>query len=132
MISHITIGTNDIDRAAGFYAPIMDALGLSRVPMERSSPFVMWKRQESFRPLIALASPENGKPHHPGNGQMLALLAPDRKTVALVHQLAMDNGGSDEGAPGLRPHYHENYFGAYFRDLDGNKVCIVCHDALED
>ena len=131
MISHVTIGTDDIDRAAGFYAPIMAALGLKRVPMERSAPFVMWTGQESFRPLIALARPENGKPHHPGNGQMLALLAPDRAAVDRVHKLAMEGGGRDEGAPGLRPHYHPDYYGAYFRDLDGNKLCIVCHDGLE-
>lgn len=131
MISHITIGTNDLERAAAFYAPIMEALSLRRVPFERSNPFVMWTGADSFRPLIALAVPHNGAPHHPGNGQMLALLAPDRAAVDKVHKLAMEGGGSDEGAPGLRPHYHPNYYGAYFRDPDGNKICIVCHEPAE-
>lgn len=131
MISHVTIGSNDVDRASAFYAPIMDALGLARVPMERSAPFVMWTGQESFRPAIALTRPENGKLHDPGNGQMLALLAPDRAAVDRIHALAMAAGGVDEGAPALRPQYHEHYYGAYFRDLDGNKLCIVCHDPLE-
>ncbi|MEM5515586.1 VOC family protein [Henriciella sp. AS95] len=131
MISHITIGTNDLDRATAFYAPIMKELGLSRVSMERSDPFVMWNQAYSFRPVIALTKPENGQPHHPGNGQMLALLAPDRDAVNQVFSLAIGAGGKDEGKPGLRPHYHENYYGAYFRDLDGNKLCIVCHDAVE-
>ena len=129
MISHVTIGTNDIDRATAFYAPLMEALGLSRVPMERSAPFVMWNRKDHFRPLVALARPENGQPHAPGNGQMLALLAASRAAVDTVHALAIAAGGQDEGAPGLRPHYHPNYYGAYFRDLDGNKICIVCHEA---
>ncbi|WP_084420866.1 VOC family protein [Henriciella litoralis] len=132
MISHVTIGTNDIDRATGFYTPIMAALGLKRVPMERSAPFVMWTGQESFRPVIALTTPENGRPHEPGNGQMLALLAPDRAAVDRVHAIALKGGGRDEGIPGLRAHYHSNYYGAYFRDLDGNKICVVCHDPLDD
>ena len=131
MISHVTIGTNDIERATAFYAPIMEALGLARVPTERSSPFVMWTGQESFRPAIALTQPENGKPHEPGNGQMLALLAVGREMVDRIHTLATDAGGQDEGEPGLRPHYHAHYYGAYFRDLGGNKPCIVCHEPLE-
>ena len=129
MISHVTIGTNDLDRATAFYAPLMETLGLSRVPMERSAPFVMWNQKGDFRPLVALAKPENGQPHEAGNGQMLALLAASRAAVDTVHALAVAGGGRDEGAPGLRPHYHPNYYGAYFRDLDGNKICIVCHEA---
>ena len=129
MISHVTIGTNDIDRATEFYAPLMQALGLVRVPMERSAPFVMWNRTDHFRPLVALAKPENDRPHAPGNGQMLALLAPSRAAVDAVHAQALAAGGQNAGAPGLRPHYHANYYGAYFRDLDGNKICIVCHQA---
>ena len=128
MISHITIGTNDVERATAFFMPIMDALGLVRVPMERSSPFVMWTGKDSFRPMISITTPNNGAPHQPGNGQMLALFSPDRPTVDAIHALALSGGGTDEGAPGLRPQYHPNYYGAYFRDPDGNKFCIVCHD----
>ena len=131
MISHITIGTNDLDRAIMFYEPIMRALGHVRVPFQRSDPFIMWKDPSMDRPLIALTHPDNGAPHEPGNGQMVALLAPDRPTVDAVHALAMEAGGQDEGAPGLRPLYHPNYYGAYFRDPDGNKICIVCHDAVD-
>ena len=122
VISHITLGTNDLDRAVAFYTPIMEALKLRRVPMERSAPFAMWNRAESFRPAIALALPENGQPHHPGNGHMLALLAPDRPTVSLVHHLAMDGGGSDEGAPGPREEGSDICY-AYIRDPDGSKIC---------
>lgn len=128
MISHVTLGTNDLARAAEFYEPVMAALGYPRVPFERSDPFIMWRRPGDDRPLVALARPFNRAPHAPGNGQMLALLAPDRQSVDIAHACALTAGGSDEGAPSLRPHYHAHYYGAYFRDLDGNKICIVCHE----
>ena len=128
MISHITLGTDDLDRATGFYAPVMQALGFPRVPLARSDPFIMWRHPQEDRPLVALSIPFDGQPHRPGNGQMLALMAKNRAKVDEAYRLAIEAGAQDEGAPGLRPHYHSNYYGAYFRDLDGNKVCIVCHE----
>jgi catechol 2,3-dioxygenase-like lactoylglutathione lyase family enzyme len=65
----------------------------------------------------------------PGNGVHIAYLVADRATVDAFHSAALTNGGSDEGAPGLRPHYHPNYYGAYVRDPDGNKLQAVCHSA---
>jgi catechol 2,3-dioxygenase-like lactoylglutathione lyase family enzyme len=59
---------------------------------------------------------------------MMAFLAPDRATVDAVYALALSLGGRDEGAPGLRPHYHPHYYGAYFRDPEGNKLALACHD----
>jgi catechol 2,3-dioxygenase-like lactoylglutathione lyase family enzyme len=59
---------------------------------------------------------------------MTALLAPSRAAVEAAHAAALANGGRCEGAPGLRPHYHPNYYGAYFRDPDGNKIGVCCHD----
>ena len=64
-----------------------------------------------------------------GNGQMLALLAKSRAMVDATYARAIGLGAACEGAPGLRPHYHPNYYGAYFRDLDGNKICICCHES---
>jgi predicted lactoylglutathione lyase len=60
---------------------------------------------------------------------MIALLSPDRPTVDEVFAMALENGGQSEGGPGLRPQYHPDYYGAYFRDLDGNKLCVCCHNA---
>jgi lactoylglutathione lyase len=60
---------------------------------------------------------------------MTALLAPDRAAVDDAYAVALAHGGRGDGAPGLRPDYHANYYGAYLRDPDGNKLCVVCHDA---
>ena len=58
---------------------------------------------------------------------MVALLARNRSLVDSAYQVALAHGGVSEGAPGLRPEYHENYYGAYFRDTEGNKLCVTCH-----
>ena len=73
--------------------------------------------------------PHNKQPASVGNGSHTAFPAPDRAAVRAFHAAALANGGSDEGAPGLRPHYHANYYGAYVRDPDGNKIQAVCHRA---
>jgi len=62
-----------------------------------------------------------------GNGITVGLEADNRPAVDAAHAAALKAGGKDEGAPGVRKHYHPNYYGAYVRDPDGNKVCIVCH-----
>lgn len=79
---------------------------------------------------MVISKPYDGEPHEPGNGQMIAFLAPNREAVRHSHELALSLGGICAGAPGLRPQYHENYYGAYFRDPDGNKICVVCHDPV--
>jgi len=127
MISHIFLGTNDPARATAFYAPIMEALGWRRRHSETLAHLVIWNPAETTRPLFVLGRPFDGQDADPGNGGMVALLAPDRPTVVRVYDIAMANGARCEGKPGLRPQYHANYYGAYFRDLDGNKVCAVCH-----
>jgi catechol 2,3-dioxygenase-like lactoylglutathione lyase family enzyme len=81
------------------------------------------------RPFFVICTPYDGQPHQPGNGQMVAFMAANRAAVRAAHQTALAQGGQCEGPPGLRPHYHVNYYGAYFRDPDGNKICVVCHDA---
>jgi len=61
---------------------------------------------------------------------MVAFLAKDRQTVVAAYEAAMRHGGTSEGGPGLRPEYHEKYYGAYFRDTEGNKVCVATHGEL--
>jgi lactoylglutathione lyase len=79
--------------------------------------------------LLIIGAPFNHEPHVAGNGQMVAFTAPSRTIVDQAYAVALAHGGSCEGAPGLRPQYHAHYYGAYFRDPDGNKLCVASHNA---
>lgn len=127
MLSHIHIGIADYDRALAFYTALLGELGLQRRFAERDKGWAGWQTPGVARPLFLIGRPFDGRPADAGNGQMIALIAPDRATVDRCHALALSLGGRDEGAPGLRPHYHADYYGAYFRDPDGNKLCVCCH-----
>jgi len=129
MLSHITIGISDFDRALTFYDGLFAILGLTRKFAEPDSAWAGWLEPGRPRPLVIITRPRNGAPHQPGNGQMTAFLADSRALVARAHSFALAHGGIDEGAPGLRPQYHPDYYGAYFRDPDGNKLCVCCHTA---
>lgn len=131
MFSHVFIGVNDFERAIGFYEPLMACLGIRLRFCDRDRPWAGWQSSPSPRPLFLIGRPYDECPHDPGNGQMIAFAAASREIVDRAHALALVNGGRCEGAPGLRPQYHENYYGAYFRDPDGNKLCVVCHDARD-
>ncbi|UVE16332.1 VOC family protein [Pseudomonas sp. LS44] len=128
MLSHIFIGIGDFERAFAFYSALMNCLGLKPRFCDWSRPWAGWQGEE-VRPLFLIGRPFDQEAHHPGNGQMVALLAQSRAQVDSAYAIALANGGTSEGAPGLRPEYHENYYGAYFRDPDGNKLCVVCHAA---
>jgi catechol 2,3-dioxygenase-like lactoylglutathione lyase family enzyme len=128
MISHVFIGITDFDRALRFYSAVMADLDLQLKFADPSKPWAGWMSRTQPRPLFVIGHPFNGEPSAPGNGQMTALLAPSRAAVDRAYATAIAHGASDEGAPGLRPHYHPSYYGAYFRDPDGNKLCVCCHD----
>ncbi len=128
MISHVHLGTDDLDRALGFWRPVCAALGLPERFVEPQEGWAGWSARDGGRPLLIVGRPFDGAAAAAGNGQMLGLMARSRAEVDAVHALALSLGGSDEGAPGLRPRYHPNYYGGYFRDRDGNKVCVCCHD----
>ena len=129
MLSHVHIGVNDFGRALAFYGPVLERLGLVQRFCEPGVPWAGWQMPGVARPLFLIGRPFDGQAANPGNGAMNALLAIDRTTVDEVHALALRHGGSCEGPPGLRPQYHANYYGAYFRDPDGNKLCVCCHGA---
>lgn len=128
MFSHFFIGTNRFEEAFRFYSALMAALGNTLRFCDRERPWAGWQSTPGPRPLFLLGAPYDSRPHETGNGQMTAFLAPSRELVRTAYRLALENGGSPEGGPGLRPEYHENYYAAYFRDPDGNKLCVVCHD----
>ena len=127
MLSHIVVSVTDFDRALLFYNPVMRALGVQARFLEHEVPWAGWQSEPGPRPLFIVRRPYNQQPHHPGNGQMVAFLAASRQTVDHAYAIALANGGTCEGKPGLRPEYHTDYYGAYFRDPDGNKLCIACH-----
>ncbi|MGC4076621.1 MAG: VOC family protein [Rubrivivax sp.] len=127
MFSHVFLGTADFERALAFYEPLMAVLGLERRFVERDRPWAGWQAPGVARPLFLVGRPYDGQPHAAGNGQMVAFLAADRATVDRAHAVALAHGGRCEGPPGLRPEYHAHYWGAYFRDPDGNKLCVACH-----
>lgn len=129
MFSHIFVSVSDFDRALAFYRPLMEELGVALRWSDPATPWAGWHNNGGTRPYFVICHPYNGEPHAPGNGQMIAFDAPDRETVRHAYTIALAHGGSSEGAPGLRPHYHAHYYGAYFRDPDGNKFCVACHRA---
>lgn len=129
MFSHIFLGVKDFDRALAFYRALMPVLGVQERFCEPARPWAGWQSEPGPRPLLLIGSPYDKAGHEAGNGQMVAFLAASRAVVDQAHAVALANGGTSEGAPGPRPEYHANYYGAYFRDTEGNKLCVACHAA---
>lgn len=123
MFSHVTLGSNDPARARAFYDVVMGAIGHQRL-------FVIGDTTAyglMVGPKLFVGPPFDGQTATNGNGTHVAFIVDDRAMVDAFHAAALAAGGSDEGPPGLRPHYHPNYYGAYVRDPDGNKLQAVCH-----
>lgn len=116
MIGYVTLGTNDLPRAAAFYDAIAAELGTGRM-MEEGS-FIAWGTPGGGAG-IGLTAPFDGNPATVGNGVMVAFEAKDAAQVERLYRIALENGGTDEGAPGPRG---EGFYAAYFRDPDGNKL----------
>jgi catechol 2,3-dioxygenase-like lactoylglutathione lyase family enzyme len=129
MFSHVFVGATDFDRALAFYRALMPILEITERFCEHERPWAGWQSHPEPRPLFLLGKPYDKHKHEVGNGQMVAFLAKNREIVDKAYSVALANGGTSEGAPGIRPEYHANYYGAYFRDTEGNKVCVVCHSA---
>lgn len=119
---YITLGTNDVARAARFYDAALAPLGLIRRATEDAE--VGYGLPSDHRTRIWVTQPYDGKPASIGNGSMLALVATSQQAVQDFHAAALAAGGTDEGAPGLRP-YGPAFYAAYVRDPDGNKLSAV-------
>jgi len=128
MISHVCVGVADFDRAFDFYSAVMAELGLPLRFRNEETHWAGWMPPDGGHPRFYIAHPYDGEAPAPGNGQMTAFLAPNRETVRRCYSAAIAAGAKCEGPPGLRPQYHPHYYGAYFRDPDGNKLGLVCHD----
>lgn len=124
MYSHITAGTNDLEKSVSFYDKVLATLGLKQL--------FFWPGKaaaygaEERGPKFFICMPYDGSAATVGNGVTIAFNASSRAAVDAFYTAAMANGGTDEGAPGLRD-YHPDYYGAYLRDPTGNKLCCVCH-----
>jgi catechol 2,3-dioxygenase-like lactoylglutathione lyase family enzyme len=123
MFSHVTIGSNDPNQAAIFYDAVLGTLSLEQLfSFDGAVAYGTPAGPKTF-----ILRPFDGGEHQVGNGGHVAYLAASRAQVDAFHAKALELGGSDEGAPALRPHYHPNYYGAYVRDPEGNKLQAVCH-----
>lgn len=120
MIGYVTLGTNDLARAARFYDKLLGELGAKRsMDSER---FIAWSVAPNL-PSLCLTKPFNGEAATVGNGVMVALAMKEPAQVDRLHALALELGGKDEGPAGPRG---ESFYAGYFRDLDGNKLSFFC------
>lgn len=127
MFSHIMLGTNDLAASITFYDRVMATLGYAR--QDTGETYAGYGKAEDIGSgvnCLWLGKPLNGAPASPGNGVNVALLAKTRTQVDDFYQVAIAAGGADEGKPGLRD-VHPHFYAAYVRDLDGNKLVVVCH-----
>jgi catechol 2,3-dioxygenase-like lactoylglutathione lyase family enzyme len=125
MIDHLSITTTDLDRAQAFYDAALGALGYPRVNRRAEAiGYGVRDRSPDAPPYISI---------YRGTGKLVpdnrhwCFRATSRAAVRAFHQAALANGGSDDGPPGLRPYYHPDYYGAFVRDPDGNRIEAVTH-----
>lgn len=132
MFTYVCLGSSDLARSARFYDTVLGALGLQRCDTSSESDWegaIGWGTYENHGQVelaLWLCRPFNGQPASAGNGTMVALRAVSWRQVDEFHAAALANGGSSEGAPGLRPQYSPDFYAAYVRDPDGNKLAAVC------
>jgi catechol 2,3-dioxygenase-like lactoylglutathione lyase family enzyme len=118
MLAYVTLGSNDIQRTLKFYDAVLAEMGAKRVFDNGRLYFYSVARGQ---PMLAIGGPFDKQAASCGNGVMPALAAADKETVDRVYKKAIEMGGADEGAPGNRM---PTFYGAYFRDPDGNKICV--------
>jgi len=117
MIGYVTLGSNDLEKSKAFYDALTAELGGQRT-------FASDRMQgygSKAGAMLAVCTPHDGKPATAGNGTMFSFAASSRNLVDQVYAKAIALGAKDEGAPGARS---ETFYGAYFRDPDGNKLCV--------
>ena len=134
MFSHVMLGARDLERLGAFYDAVLAPLGLVReagAADDGGPAGISWVMPGRRWPIFVVQHPWNGEPATVGNGVQVSFAAATPEVVDAAWAAALANGGSDEGAPGLRPHYAPDYYGAYARDPEGNKLCFVHADGLD-
>tara|TARA_B100001250_G_scaffold4405_1_gene3725 strand:+ start:534 stop:908 length:375 start_codon:yes stop_codon:yes gene_type:complete len=124
MFSFITLGTNNLNKSSNFYDKILATIDIIQVSKEER--YVGYAKKHNSKQIeFYLMKPHNKKKATFGNGTMITFTAESKESLINFYNLALKLGGIDEGLPGPR---HQEDFYAYFRDLDGNKICIYCSD----
>ena len=118
ILSHVSLGTNDLPRALAFYDATLATLGIARVETLEGMAAAYGRQYPEFWIVL----PCNDQPASTGNGVHVGFNAASRDAVQAFHAAALMAGGSDEGAPGPRPDYGEPYYGCFVIDPDGNKI----------
>ena len=130
MIDHISIGVSDLGKAKQFYDTVLKPLGFSCVFTVDipGQGLVAHGYGEGDKPSFWIGKPERfDRELNAKGGTHVAFQAKSRKSIDEFHAAALKAGATDNGAPGLRPHYHPNYYGAFAYDPDGNKIEACCH-----
>lgn len=125
MIGYVTLGTADLEKSGAFYDALLSSIGAKRF-MEEPNYFISWATAED-QPSLAVSIPFNNGPATVGNGTMVAIALETPEQVTAFYNKALELGAACEGKPGFRPDdATSGYYGAYFRDLDGNKLNGFC------
>lgn len=137
MLTYVYVGTNDLERATDFYAAVLGPLGMKRCitgdpEWDRvSAGWGLYEKEGLEELAFWVGKPFDGRPASAGNGVMVAFRAPSWAAVDAFHAAALAGGGSSDGAPGLRLNYAPDFYAAYVRDPDGNKLAAVCRGFRE-
>jgi catechol 2,3-dioxygenase-like lactoylglutathione lyase family enzyme len=124
MIHHVSVGTNDLPRSRRFYDAVLPIVGIAHLSADESG---IGYASGTFH--FSVQVPIDGEPATVGNGSHVAFAVETRGMVDRFHVAALAHGGSEDGAPGLRPAYDAHYYGAFVRDPDGNKLEAVTYAA---
>lgn len=119
-LAHVSLGTNDFPRAKAFYDALLATIGV-RVLMQGEHSAGYGRKHPDFW----IQQPYDGNPATAGNGVHMCFLAATQQEVQAFHAKALKLGGTDDGAPGFRPQYFAEYYAAFVRDLDGNKLEVM-------
>jgi catechol 2,3-dioxygenase-like lactoylglutathione lyase family enzyme len=124
VIHHVSVGTNNVERSKRFYDAVLPIVGIFPMAEDEGG---LGYGSGTFH--FSVQVPIDGKPATVGNGTHIAFAVEDRSMVNRFYAAALKHGGSDDGAPGLRPNYDANYYGAFVRDPDGHKIEAVTYSA---
>lgn len=130
MFSHITLGTNSLEKSMAFYDALMPLIGYQRSHSgDTFAGYGEKKDSDTGKNHLWIVKPFDGNLASSGNGTNIAFDVCSRALVDSFYKTALSLGAWDEGKPGIRPEAHDNFYACYVRDPDGNKLVCVCHNS---